>query len=146
MPAAASAARMLRVDVSKNFITAASSHDGAFDTSTTTAAPFSASASPSPVRVLTPVAGDAAMASCPCSRSLLTSFDPMSPVPPITTIFIVSPFARLDEFEDVGLHHVYTEWMNKMGSSMPLLSNIPNEILISGRPGHVRCDFNCLSV
>src|SRR5262245_6393795 len=38
--------------------------------------------------VLTPVLGAAATASCPCSRSLLTSFDPMSPVPPITTTFI----------------------------------------------------------
>src|SRR5262245_26502612 len=79
----------LRVDVSKNFSTAASSQEGEFDTSTTTEAPFSASASPSPVRLLTPELGDAATVSRPCSRSLLTSFDPMSPVPPITTIFII---------------------------------------------------------
>jgi hypothetical protein len=79
------------VDVSKNFITAASSKEGEFDTSTTTEAPFSTSASPSPVSVLTPVLGAAATASCPCSRSLLTSFDPMSPVPPITTIFMIFP-------------------------------------------------------
>src|SRR5260370_15413551 len=81
--------RRLRVDVSKNFSTAASSHEGEFVTSTTTEAPFSASASPSPVRVLTPEVGDAATTSCPCSRSFLTSFDPMSPVPPITTIFMI---------------------------------------------------------
>jgi hypothetical protein len=54
---------------------------------TTTEAPFSASESPSPVRVLTPELGDAATTSCRCSLSFLTSFDPMSPVPPITTIF-----------------------------------------------------------
>src|SRR5437762_8667476 len=84
--------RRLRVDVSKNFSTAASSQEGEFDTSTTTEAPFSTSASPSPVKVLTPVLGAAATASCPCSRSLLTSFDPMSPVPPITTIFIIVSF------------------------------------------------------
>src|SRR6185437_13621152 len=76
----------------KNFSTAASSQEGEFDTSTTTDAPFSTSASPSPVRVLTPVLGAAATASCPCSRSLLTSFDPMSPVPPIATIFIIVSF------------------------------------------------------
>ena len=42
------------MDVSKNFITSASSQEGAFVTSTTTAAPFSASAMPSPVTELTP--------------------------------------------------------------------------------------------
>src|SRR5882724_195629 len=85
-------ARRLRVDVSKNFSTAASSHEGEFVTSTTTDAPFSASASPSPVTLLTPELGDAATASCPWSRSVLTSFDPMSPVPPTTTIFIIVSF------------------------------------------------------
>ena len=58
-PAAFSAASRLRVDVSKNSITAASAQDGEFDTSTTTFAPASASASPSPVRALTPEDGDA---------------------------------------------------------------------------------------
>src|SRR5438477_2348632 len=81
--------RRLRVDVSKNFSTAESSQEGELETSTTTEAAFSTSASPSPVRVLTPVLGAAATASCPCSRRLLTSFDPMSPVPPITTIFMI---------------------------------------------------------
>src|SRR6267143_1246303 len=61
----------------------------------TTEVPFSTSASPSPVSVLTPVLRDAATASCPCSRSLLTSFDPMSPVPPITTIFIIVSFVEM---------------------------------------------------
>src|SRR5215471_1365348 len=42
---------MLRVDVSKNSSTALSSHEGAFATSTTTRAPVSTSASPSPVTV-----------------------------------------------------------------------------------------------
>src|ERR1700747_2339623 len=79
----------LRVDVSKNFSPPESSQDGEFYTSTTTEPPFSTSASPSPVTVLTPVLGAAATASCPCSRSLLTSFDPMSPVPPITTSFMI---------------------------------------------------------
>src|ERR1700758_5329693 len=84
----------LRVDVSKNFSTAESSQDGEFDTSTTTEAPFSTSASPSPVRVLTPVLGAAATASCPCSRSLLTSFDPMRPVG--------DPHHRRHRFDDVA--------------------------------------------
>src|SRR6202008_2305860 len=86
---AASAPRRLRVEVSKNFSTASSSQEGEFDTSTPTEAPFSTSASPSPVIVLTPELGDAAIASCPCSRSLLTSFEPISPLPPITTIFMI---------------------------------------------------------
>ena len=87
-PAAASASRRLRVEVSKNSSTAASSNEGEFDTSTTTAAPSSASARPSPVSVLTPEFGDAGTASWPWSRSLATSFDPMSPLPPITTSFM----------------------------------------------------------
>jgi len=77
------------VEVWKNSITAASSNDGEFDTSTTTSAPATTCASPSPVMVFTPVSGDAGTASCPCSRSFATSLEPMSPVPPIITIFIV---------------------------------------------------------
>src|SRR5262245_27151792 len=87
-PAAASAARMLRVDVSKNSSTALSSHDGEFVTSTTTSAPASASPSPSPVMVLTPDEGEADTASWPRPRRRGISFFPMSPLPPITTIFM----------------------------------------------------------
>src|SRR5262245_39419710 len=77
---------MLRVDVSKNSRTALSSNEGEFVTSTTMSAPASASASPSPVRVLTPEEGEADTASWPRSRGI--SFLPMSPLPPITTIFM----------------------------------------------------------
>src|SRR5262249_23971632 len=73
------------------FMTATSSNDGEFETSTTTCAPLSTSASPSPVSVLTPVLGAAATASCPIALSLVTSFDPIGPVPPITTIFMLLP-------------------------------------------------------
>src|SRR5262245_7624473 len=93
-PAARSAASTLRVEVSKNAITAASSHDGAFVTSTTTFAPASAWASPSPVRLLTPDDGDAGMTSWPCRRRIVTSFFPMSPLPPITTIFMLHSLER----------------------------------------------------
>jgi hypothetical protein len=79
---------MLRAEVWKKSITSASPQLGAFDTSTTTWAPASASASPWPVMMSTPVAGDAASGSWPSARSLVTSFDPIRPVPPITTIFI----------------------------------------------------------
>jgi hypothetical protein len=79
----------LRVDLSKNSITAASAQEGEFDTSTTTFAPVSASASPSPVRALTPEDGEAETASWPCCRRIGTSFLPMSPLPPITTIFML---------------------------------------------------------
>ena len=45
------------------------------------------------MRVLTPVSGDAGTASWPCSLSLVTSFDPMSPVPPMMTSFMIDvPF------------------------------------------------------
>src|SRR5215510_810226 len=100
--------RRLRVDVSKNFSTAASSQEGEFDTSTTTEAPFRASASPSPVTVLTPELGDAAIASCPCSRSLMTSFDPIRPLPPITTIFIIVSFI----FEQAIQLKTFLGWSN----------------------------------
>src|SRR5499425_2694995 len=99
-PASAPYLRRLRVDVSKNFITAASSQEGEFVTSTTTKAPFSASVSPSPVTVLTPELGDAATASCPCSRNLVTTFDPMSPLPPITTIFMMVTFISTKAFHN----------------------------------------------
>src|SRR5260370_7387056 len=92
--------RRLPVYVSKNFITAASSHEGEFDTSTTTEAPFSASASPWPVSVLTPELGDPAIASCPCSRNLGTSFDPLRPLPPITPIFLTPPFISPNTFHN----------------------------------------------
>src|SRR5262245_57938256 len=84
--AAASAVSMLRVDFSKNSRTALSSNEGEFVTSTTTSAPASASASLSPVRVLTPEEGEADTASWPRSRGI--SFLPISPLPPITTIFM----------------------------------------------------------
>jgi len=41
--------------------------------------------------VLTPVFGAAAIASCPFCFSFSTTFDPIKPVPPITTIFMTSP-------------------------------------------------------
>src|SRR5262245_13918225 len=101
-PAARSAASRLSVEVSKNASTAASSHDGEFVTSTTTFAPASAWASPSPVRLLTPDDGDAAMTSWPCRRRMVTSFFPMSPLPPITTIFMLD---LLVGHPDIGAVH-----------------------------------------
>ena len=53
----------------------------------------SASARPSPVMVLTPVFGDAATTSWPLSVSFRTTFEPIRPVPPMTTIFMGSPLA-----------------------------------------------------
>ena len=55
----------------------------------TTCAPARAADSPSPVIVLTPVLGDAASTSCPLRCSRATTLDPISPVPPMTTIFMV---------------------------------------------------------
>src|SRR5205809_8118263 len=70
IPAAAPYLRRLRVDVSKKFMTAASSKEGEFDTSTTTDAPFRTSAKHSHVRVFMPELGDAEAASCLCWRNL----------------------------------------------------------------------------
>jgi len=88
-PAASAAVSRLPVAVVKKSHAGPSSKDGALETSTTTCAPVSASVRPPPVRVLTPVFGDAAIAWCPCSFSSVTTFEPMSPVPPITTNFMM---------------------------------------------------------
>src|SRR5262245_39401551 len=69
-------------------MTAVSSKDGEFEASTTTAAPLSASARPSPVTASPPERRDAATTSWPSRVSIVTSLDPMSPLPPTTTIFI----------------------------------------------------------
>ena len=53
--------------------------------------PAMTSLSPLPVMVLTPVFGAAATASCPFCLSFSTTFDPIKPVPPITTTFMTSP-------------------------------------------------------
>ena len=45
--------------------------------------------------VLTPVFGEAGTASWPCSPSCVTGFEPIRPVPPITTIFMTGlPVSR----------------------------------------------------
>src|SRR5262245_13244308 len=87
---------MLRVDVRKNSITAVSSNDGELETSMTTSAPANASASPSPVIVLTPVLRSAATGSWPCSPSFATSLEPRRPLPPMTTIFMAVPFGCVE--------------------------------------------------
>src|SRR5207237_10934591 len=48
-----------------------------------------ASTMPSPVSGFTPVEGDAATTSWPRWRRLLTTFAPIRPLPPMTTIFIL---------------------------------------------------------
>src|SRR6266851_2147670 len=87
-PAAASAARRLRPEVSKNSSTALSSNEGELARSITTCVPAMASLRPSPVMLLTPVLGEAATTSWPPWRRIGTVFEPMRPVPPIMTIFI----------------------------------------------------------
>src|SRR5262245_44879437 len=90
-PTAASAASRWRPEVLKNASTARSSKEGELARSITTWVPAIASVSPSPVMVLTPVWGEAATTSWPPWRSMGTVFEPMRPVPPMTTIVIVSP-------------------------------------------------------
>src|SRR4051794_22929112 len=87
-PAAASAARRLRPEVSKNSSTALSSNEGELARSITTVVPTIASLSPSPVILLMPFLGDAATTSCPPWRRMATVLEPIRPVPPTTTIFI----------------------------------------------------------
>src|SRR5262245_6443894 len=79
---------------------AASSKDGEFKTSTTTAAPVRISARPSPATASTPERRDVATTSRPSRASSATSLAPMSPLPPTTTIFIRHLSREpLDEFE-----------------------------------------------
>src|SRR2546425_254826 len=49
---------------------------------------------PSPVMLLTPVFGEAATTSWPRWRRMGTVFEPIRPVPPITTIFIPNLLVR----------------------------------------------------
>src|SRR5215472_6475502 len=90
-PAAVSAARRLRPEVSKNSSTALSSNERELARSTTTVAPAVACLSPSPVMVLIPLLGEAATTSWPPWRRTETVFEPIRPVPPITTIFMIDP-------------------------------------------------------
>src|SRR5437588_7036904 len=53
-----------------------------------------ASLRPLPVMVLTPVLGEAATTSWPPWRKMGTVFEPIRPVPPITTIFIANLLVR----------------------------------------------------
>jgi hypothetical protein len=50
-----------------------------------------ASLSPSPVMVLMPLLGEAATTSWPPWRRMATVFEPIRPVPPMTTILMVYP-------------------------------------------------------
>src|SRR3954453_23537499 len=68
-PAADSAARRLRPEISKNSSTARSSNEGELVRSITTSAPATASRSPSPVMVLTPLFDEAASASWPRAQN-----------------------------------------------------------------------------
>src|SRR4029453_15369174 len=116
MPADFSAERRLRPDVSKKSKAGLSSKEGEFATSTTTCAPVSASANPSPVSVFTPLEGDAATTSWPRWRRMFTAFDPMRPVPPIITFFIFFFYLCLlleglfsEELSDSGVGLIFDE-------------------------------------
>src|SRR5215471_12473373 len=91
---AVSAAKRLRLEVWKNSSTALSSNEGELARSITTCAPATASLTPSPVMVLTPLLGDAATTSWPPRRRMATVFEPIRPVPPMMTIFMVYPPCR----------------------------------------------------
>src|SRR5258708_5878167 len=93
-PAAVSAATRLWPEVSKNSSTALSSNEGELARSITTCVPAMASSRPSPVMLLTPVLGEAATTSWPPWRRIATVFEPIRPVPPITTIFIPNLLVR----------------------------------------------------
>src|ERR1700753_3736372 len=113
-PAAASAARRLRPEVSKNSSTALSSNEGELARSITTCAPARASLSPSPLMVLTPLLGEAARTSWAPWRRMATVFEPIRPVPPITTIFMVGP-SLVDDWR--YLDDEVLTWARKVGSN-----------------------------
>jgi hypothetical protein len=70
---------------------------GEFVRLTTTSAPASASGRPCPLSRSTPVDGECGTASRPLAFSILTTCDPMSPVPPMTAIFMFFdlPWSRI---------------------------------------------------
>ncbi len=74
----------------------ASSKVGEFVRLTTTPAPVSASGRPCPVSRSTPVDGECGTAWCPRAFRIVTTCDPMSPVPPMTAIFMFMTFRDLD--------------------------------------------------
>src|SRR5690242_11633078 len=76
--------------------------------------------------VLTPESGDAATASCPRSPSFFTTFDPMSPLPPITTIFMLClPFLTVP----------LDRRIRSRRSSVPRMAHAPAKPLASSRDG-----------
>ena len=70
----------------------ASSKVGELVRLTTTSAPFSASGRPCPLSRSRPVDGECGTASWPLAFRVLTTCDPMSPVPPMTAIFMFPTF------------------------------------------------------
>src|SRR5258706_8655938 len=86
-PAALVAVSRLSMVVWKN-AGEASSKVGEFVRLTTTSAPSSASERPRPLIRSKPVDGECGTASCPLALRTLTTCDPMSPVPPMTAIFM----------------------------------------------------------
>src|SRR5439155_24683721 len=96
--------------------TASSSQTGALETSMTTSAPAITSARPSPVMVSTPVAGEAATASCPCASSRLTTLPPTRPLPPMTTIFMTFLPVVVDVVEDRPRASRARLWGSPVGS------------------------------
>src|SRR5262245_60739533 len=66
-----------------------------------------ASLRPSPVMLLMPLLGDAATTSWPRWRRMATVFEPIRPVPPMTTIFIAyTPNSSCAPYETLSLTHV----------------------------------------
>src|SRR5262249_24164411 len=74
---------------------ALSSNEGELARSISTCEPAMASLSPSPLMVLIPPWGEAATRSWPPWRRMATVFEPIRPVPPLTTIFMVDPLLCL---------------------------------------------------
>src|SRR6185503_18362083 len=70
----------------------------------TTCVPAMASLRPSPVMVLTPLLGEAATTSWPHWRRMETVFEPIRPVPPMTTIFMVSLPSAPEEGQQFGVY------------------------------------------
>src|SRR6201981_699613 len=89
-PASCSADRRFVVVVVKKCITGSSSNNGESATSTRTSAPAMALAGPSPVGESPPDRREAGITSFPCALSLDATFEPISPRPPMTTIFIMN--------------------------------------------------------
>src|ERR1700755_2564304 len=125
-PASCSADRRFVVVVVKKCLTGSASNNGESATSTRTSAPATALARPSPVSESTPDRREAGITSCPCALSFDATFEPISPRPPMTTIFMMN----LSELRLTG-------YFNSVPTSSPRTDEVRTAAATSSSPADI---------